>query len=114
MIYREYGNTGKKVSVLGFGGMRFENPSDIDGSAEILLHALKSGITYFDTAPGYCGDKSEDIFGTAIKEMKKMDKPFYLSTKSNKPDAGDLRRDLENSLRRLNVDSIDFYNCWYV
>ena len=114
MIYREYGNTGEKVSVLGFGGMRFENPSDIDGSAEILIHALKSGITYFDTAPGYCGDQSEDIFGTAVPEMKKMGKPFYLSTKSNKPNAGDLRKDLENSLRRLNVDQIDFYHCWYV
>ncbi|MEA1910079.1 MAG: aldo/keto reductase [Spirochaetota bacterium] len=114
MIYREYGNTGEKVSILGFGGMRFENPSDIDGSAEILLHALNSGINYFDTAPNYCGDHSEDIFGAAVKEMKKLDKPFYLSTKSNKADGGDVRRDLENSLSRLNVDKIDFYNCWYV
>ena len=114
MIYREYGDTGEKVSILGFGGMRFENPSDIDGSAEILLHALNSGITYFDTAPGYCGDKSEDIFGTAVKEMKKLDKNFYISTKSSQPDGSELRRQLENSLKRLNVDQIDFYNCWYV
>jgi len=114
MIYREYGNTGEQVSVLGFGGMRFENPSDIDGSAELLLHAMNKGINYFDTAPGYCSDQSEDIFGIAIKEMKKMDKPFYISTKSNKSDGSDLRKNLEDSLRRLNVDKIDFYNCWYV
>ncbi len=114
MIYREYGNTGDKVSVLGFGGMRFENPSDIDASAEIMVHALKSGINYFDTAPGYCSDQSEDIFGAAVLEMKKLDKPFYLSTKSNNADGSIVRRELENSLRRLNVDQIDFYNCWYV
>ncbi len=114
MIYRNYGNTGEKVSILGFGGMRFEDPSDIDGSAAVLLHALEKGITYFDTAPGYCSDQSEDIFGAAVKEMKKLDKPFYLSTKSNKPGGADLRRNLEDSLRRLNVDYIDFYNCWYV
>ena len=114
MIYREYGKTGKNVSVLGFGGMRFANPSDIDGSAEMLLHALNQGINYFDTAPGYCGDHSEDIFGAAVTEMKKLGKPFYLSTKSNKADGGEVRRELENSLKRLNVDCIDFYNCWYV
>jgi predicted aldo/keto reductase-like oxidoreductase len=114
VIYREYGNTGEKVSILGFGGMRFGNPSDIEGSAELLLHALKSGITYFDTAPGYCGDHSEDIFGAGIPEMKKTGIPFYISTKSNKADAGEVRRELENSLKRLNVDHIDFYNCWYV
>ena len=114
MIYRDYGNTGEKVSVLGFGGMRFENPADIDGAAEMLPYALEKGITYFDTAPGYCGDHSEDIFGAAIKEMKKLEKPFFVSTKSNKSSGEALRRDLENSLKRLNIDSIDFYNCWYV
>jgi hypothetical protein len=50
--------------------------------------------------------------GAAIKEMKRRGLPFYISTKSNKADAGDLRKDLETSLSRLNVDSIDFYHCW--
>ncbi len=114
MVYSEYGNTGIEVSALGFGGMRFADPGNHDASAEMLLHALRKGINYFDTAPGYCGDNSEKIFGIAIKEMKKEGVPFFVSTKSNKPRAVDLRRDLENSLRRLNLDRIDFYNCWYV
>jgi uncharacterized protein len=114
MLYREYGNTGEKVSVLGFGGMRFANPSEIESSAEMLYTALDSGINYFDTAPSYCGDHSEDIFGTAIKEMKKTGKKFYVSTKSQKADGADLRRQLETSLKRLNLDTIDFYHCWYV
>ena len=74
---------GKKVSILGFGGMRFENPEDLDTGAETVLHAYNQGISYFDTAPGYCNDKSEDIMGLAIKEMKKQDYPFYISTKSS-------------------------------
>ncbi len=114
MIYQKYGNTGITVSALGFGGMRFENAEDIDGSAEMLLHALRKGITYFDTAPTYLDGNSERIFGAAIPEMKKEKIPFSVSTKSNKPRAEDLRRDLEASLRRLNLDTIDFYNCWYV
>jgi predicted aldo/keto reductase-like oxidoreductase len=35
MIYREYGKTGKKVSLLGFGGMRFKNVDDHDECVRI-------------------------------------------------------------------------------
>jgi predicted aldo/keto reductase-like oxidoreductase len=114
MIYREYGKTGTKTGALGFGGMRFENPQDLEGSAGTVLHAFEKGITYFDTAPGYCEDQSEIIMGAAIKEMKLSGKPFTISTKSNKPDGSILRQELERSLKRLNVDAIDYYNCWYV
>ncbi|MDC7234188.1 MAG: aldo/keto reductase [Spirochaetales bacterium] len=114
MITRKYGRSGSETAALGFGGMRFENPSDIDGSAETVLHAFEKGIRYFDTAPGYCEDKSELIMGQAIPEMKKRGAPFTISTKSNKPDGDELRAQLETSLKRLNVDCIDYYNCWYV
>ncbi len=114
MRYSEYGNTGIEVSALGFGGMRFEDPGDIDASAEMLVHALERGINYFDTAPTYCGGKSEEIFGAAVKEMKKKDVSFHISTKSNKAKGPDVRRDLENSLKIMNLEKIDFYHCWYV
>lgn len=114
MEYRNYGSTGKKVSFLGFGGMRFENPGDLEGSAETVLHASDKGITYFDTAPLYCEDQSEIIMGMAIKEMKKQGREFYISSKSSKHSGVDLRENLETSLKRLNVDSLDFYHCWYV
>jgi len=114
MKYKTYGKTGKKVSILGFGGMRFENPGDLDKGAETVLHAYQQGINYFDTAPGYCDDKSEDIMGLAIKEMKKQEQPFYISTKSSKADGDELRKQLEDSLKRLNVDKINFFHCWYL
>ncbi len=114
MIYREYGSTGIKVSALGFGGMRFEEPLNIDKSVETVLHAFNKGITYFDTAPGYTDDKSETIIGKSVLEMKKTGRPFYISTKSPKADGKSLRYDLEKSLKKLNVDAIDFYHCWCV
>jgi len=114
MNYKKYGNTGKDISVLGFGGMRFENPADTEASVRTVLCAYERGINYFDTAHMYCDDKSEIIMGHAINEMKKRDKPFYISTKSNKPDGSEVRKELERSLKRLNVDSVDFYHCWYV
>lgn len=116
MIYKKYGSTGIDVSAIGFGGMRFDNPADIDSNAALLLAAYKAGINYFDTAPQYCDDKSEPIFGAALKQMLKTrgKKPFYVSTKSMEDDPARLRQELELSLTRLGLDYIDFYHFWCV
>ena len=84
MIYRDYGKTGKKISAIGFGGMRFDNPEDYDFSAEMLLYALENGISYFDTAPFYFGEKSEEIFGHARAEMLKTEKSFIFQPRHGK------------------------------
>ena len=42
MWYKPYGRTGKKISVVGFGGMRFDHPENIDANAELLLHAHRN------------------------------------------------------------------------
>jgi predicted aldo/keto reductase-like oxidoreductase len=114
MIYRTYGSTGIEVSAIGFGGMRFKDVSDVDGCASLVRAAYEQGINYFDTAPGY--EKSEELFGVAFKQMNKTRsvKPFYVSTKSSKAGAGQVRRDLETSLKRMNLDYIDFYHLWCV
>lgn len=114
MIYRQFGNTGIEVSALGMGGMRFERPDDIDDMAEIVLRAHERGVTYFDTAPFYSNDKSEDIHGAAIKEMKKSGRPFRIATKSGSDDPQKVREMCERSLERLGVDVIDFYHVWCV
>jgi predicted aldo/keto reductase-like oxidoreductase len=112
MIYNMYGSTGIKVSAVGFGGMRFENQDDVDGCASLVKAAYDAGINYFDTAPGY--GQSEDLFGAAIKEMAKTrtQKPFYIATKSAKTDPAEVRRECETSLKRMNLDYIDFYHVW--
>ncbi len=110
MLTRLYGKTGKKISAVGFGGMRFVNAEDHDANAEIVLHAFKKGINYFDTAPGYCGQNSELIMGKAFKQMPRNE--FYCSTKSMEADGGKFRASLERSLERLNVEKIDFMHIW--
>ena len=112
MLYRDYGKTGKKVSVIGFGGMRFG--TDEDYAVEVVRHANSKGINYFDTAPFYCNDRSEIIFGKAFKNMPGE---FYVSTKSsvNKEATADqLRWRIENSLERLGVNRINFYHMWCI
>lgn len=112
MRCKPYGKTGKDVSVIGFGGMRFVDPDDIDANASLVLGAYRKGINYFDTAPSYCAGKSEVIMGAAMRQMTPG--TFYVSTKSACPNGSDLRAELEQSLRRLGVERIDFFHIWYV
>jgi aryl-alcohol dehydrogenase-like predicted oxidoreductase len=69
MIYRPYGATGVEVSILGFGGMRFGAIDDREACVAMMVQAAEAGITYFDTAPGYFGGKSETVFGQGFREI---------------------------------------------
>ncbi|MDT8300780.1 MAG: aldo/keto reductase [Sedimentisphaerales bacterium] len=117
MIYSEYGKTGAKVSVVGFGGMRFDESKSNEDNAELLLYAQSKGINYFDTAPTYCSDTSEDIFGAALKQMAESRDSYYVSTKGMPVDfdtADKARAAVEKSMKRLNVEKIDFYHVWCI
>ncbi len=119
MIYKQFGKTGKMVSALGFGGMRFlqEDYATQEGKekcAELLVKANELGVNYFDTAPAYCGGRSEEIFGMAFPKMKKQ---FYVSTKSrlsDDPDADAVQRRIEASLKKMGLEKIHFYNMWCI
>jgi predicted aldo/keto reductase-like oxidoreductase len=117
MIYKTYGKTGLDVSAVGFGGMRFDTKRSKDENAELLLYAVDKGINYLDTAPGYCDDQSEDIFGIAVKQMAAQRERFYVSTKGmpEKCDTAEkAQAAVETSLKRLNTDTIDFYHVWCI
>lgn len=112
MIYRQYGKTNKMISVLGLGGMRFGNNEDY--AVELIRKSNELGINYFDTAPFYCNDRSEEIYGKAFKQMPK---DFYVSTKSgifNESNADEVRSRIEKSLNRLGVNKINFYHMWCI
>jgi len=108
----EYGKTGKQVSAIGFGGMRFDMSKSLEANAELLLYAQAKGINYFDSAPHYCDGKGEEIFGIALKQMRGE---YFVSTKGMPTQfdtAAKARQAVEESLRRLQVDKIDFYHVW--
>ncbi|MCT4594829.1 MAG: aldo/keto reductase [Anaeromicrobium sp.] len=113
MQYVEYGKTGKKVSVVGFGGMRFDMDRSLEENVDLVRYAYEKGINYFDTAPDYCKGQSEIIFGEAFKKMDR-DK-FYVSTKGMPTKYDTAQKAIEavkTSLERLKVDKIDFYHVW--
>lgn len=111
MQYRTYGDTGEKLSALGFGAMRL--PEDNDYGVEVIRRAFELGVNYIDSASGYksgSGKPSEEVVGEAIKGWRDEVK---IATKNPKyregTDPDDWWADLERSLKRLDVDHIDFY-----
>lgn len=119
MEYRELGKTGVKVSAVGFGcwAMGGANWGVVDDNDSIAAaqRALDSGITFFDTAPGYGFGHSERILGEALKERRKG---IFLATKcgidwddkgkiwrNSKPEY--IRKDCERSLKNLQTDYAD-------
>ncbi len=114
MIYREYGRTGEKVSILGFGGMRFGAVDDRDACTAMMVQAAESGINYFDTAPAYFGVKSEIAFGHGFAELRRRNLPFYSSTKTFQSTEKGIRKEIEAQLKRLGLSTIDFYHVWCI
>lgn len=106
---------GEKVSVLGFGCMRFpitsDNAADIDEekTTNMLHYAVENGVNYFDTAYVYHNRKSEDFIGKALKPFRNE---IHIATKCPTWEVkceDDFDRILEDQLKKLDTDYIDFY-----
>jgi len=118
MRHNTFGKTGIKMSALGFSAMRLpmlgegEDRRVNDELAIPLIHrAFDLGVNYIDTAPGYCDKLSEITVGKALKGYR--DK-VYVATKNpvENASADDWMTRLENSLKKMDLDYIDFYHFW--
>jgi predicted aldo/keto reductase-like oxidoreductase len=114
MLYREYGQTGKKVSLLGFGGMRFAHVDDHEECVRTMLAAAEGGVNYFDTAPGYFETRSETVFGKGFAEFRRRKLPYYSATKTFATTPDKIRREIEAQLKRMDIPAIDFYHIWCI
>ena len=117
MQFRDFGKTGVKVSTLGFGCMRLpviggatEN-IDEGQTAKLFSKAFELGVNYWDTAYPYHGYKSEEVTGRVLgKGGIKND--VFIATKLPTwlaKDKADLPRLLDEQLKKLGRDYIDFY-----
>ena len=118
MTYRTNQVTGDKVSILGYGCMRWPMIKDDEGKDiidqeavnRLVDHALENGVNYFDTSPVYLQGQSETATGIALKRHPR--ESYFIATKlsnfSNYSRENSMlmyRKSFEN----LQTDYIDYY-----
>ncbi|WP_344657781.1 aldo/keto reductase [Catenulispora subtropica] len=124
------GDTGMEITRVGFGSWAASGSgwtyswgaTDDAESIAAIRHAVDSGVNWIDTAAYYGLGYSETLVGKAVAAYSDADRP-YIFTKvglvgdpehPNRPpirtmNPASVRRELEDSLRRLNVERIDLY-----
>ncbi len=116
MQYRTLGNSGRKVSALGFGCMRLPT---VEGSKinreeaiKLIRKGIDDGITYMDTAWTYHRGESEVVLGLALKNgyrerVTLVTKCPVGRTEFTEPEHYD--EHLKEQLERLDEDCVDYY-----
>lgn len=100
---RLLGKTGAQVTALGLGGVCW-NLLEEDRAAVAVVHrAIDLGITYLDTASSY--KESERRLGLALKERDRS--RLFIATKCLKRSGDELKREIEESFARLDLEVID-------
>jgi predicted aldo/keto reductase-like oxidoreductase len=102
------GRTGLRVRRLGFGGIPIQRVTESE-AVETVVHAVNCGVDFIDTARGYT--TSEQRIGTALKAV---DQRVTVASKSPSRTADALRKDIDTSLRNLQLDTVDLYQCHFV
>lgn len=114
MQYRKIPKTGDQISAIGYGCMRFPTKMgriDEKKAEEQIRYAIDQGVNYFDTAYPYHGGASESFLGKVFSDPELRAKvkiatklpPWSVKTRE------DMDRILNEQLKKLNVDSIDYY-----
>jgi myo-inositol catabolism protein IolS len=133
MVYRVFGKTGWRVSQVGLGCWQFGGPIMLDGkpdgwsgvsdeeSVATIKRAVELGISFFDTSDMYGWGHSEEVLGRALKEVGNRDRHhiaskvgFWHDDQGNRTfnESKDyILRACDASLRRLQTDRIDLYQC---
>ncbi len=119
MIYRTLGNTSEKLSVIGLGCMSMSHAygmPDDNESIATLHKAIDLGINFWDTADVYGNGKNEELISKVLVPNRNK---IFIATKfgftntekgmsfNGSPEY--MKKAVEASLKRLNIDVIDLY-----
>ncbi len=118
MIYRENPRNGDRVSLLGFGCMRWPMIKGPDGKDiidqeavnEMVDYAIAHGVNYFDTSPAYLQGLSEDAAGKALSRHPR--ESYYIATKLSNFGDSSAKASIEmykRSFEQLRTSYFDYY-----
>ncbi len=114
MFYRNFERINEKVSLLGFGCMRFplndEGRIDREQAEKMLDCAVSSGVNYFDTAYPYHNGESEEFMGSYLSHLPRNS--YYIATKLpcwQVESVEDAKRIFNEQLKKLKTEYFDFY-----
>ena len=120
MRYRNLGRWGVKLSSVGLGSwLTYGGSVEEDAARACMRRAYELGVTFFDTANVYARGRAEEVVGRTIREFPR--EQIVLATKvyfpmGNGPNDRGLsrkhvREQIDLSLKRLQVDYVDLYQC---
>ncbi|XP_065872458.1 L-galactose dehydrogenase [Euphorbia lathyris] len=117
---RPLGNTGLKLSCVGFGASplgRVFGPVSEDEAIASVAAAFRLGINFFDTSPYYGGTLSEKMLGKGLKALGVPRDQYIVSTKCGRYVEGfdfsaeRVTKSIDESLARLQLDYVDILQC---
>ncbi|KAH6789879.1 oxidoreductase superfamily protein [Perilla frutescens var. frutescens] len=117
---RPLGNTGLKLSCVGFGASPLGNVFGLVSESDAIASVRKAfslGINFFDTSPYYGGTLSEKMLGKALKALGVPRNEYIVSTKCGRYAEGfdfsaeRVTRSIDESLERLQLDYVDILQC---
>lgn len=118
MTYRTNRSSGDKVSLLGYGCMRWPMAKDVNGkdiidqeaTNALVDHAIAHGVNYFDTSPVYIQGLSEKATGEALKRHPR--ESYFIATKLSNFSNSTRENSMlmyKKSFENLQTDYIDYY-----
>ena len=106
MPKRAFGSTGEMLSIFAPGGYHLSYPKERKEAYAMMREAYETGVNFFDNAHLYHKGESEIRMGEGVKEFRKN---IFIMSKAMDRTADGYRKQLSESLTRLQTDYIDLY-----
>jgi uncharacterized protein len=103
---KDFGRTGRKVTMLGVGGFHVGRMTDAEAEKTIET-AIEGGIRFFDAAESYVKGENERKYGMFL--TPKYREEIFLLSKTKARDGKTAQEHLEGSLRRMKTDCLDLW-----
>jgi len=105
---RPFGKTGENVTIFALGGSHVVKSVALGESPQALIEkSLEEGVRFFDNAYRYGEGRAEELYGKYL--TPKYREHVFLMTKSRAKNEADVKRQLDESLQRLNTDYLDLW-----